>query len=320
MIKWEKMCWLWIWNKKRRREWRDEYRKCTHYYGRYIYGGQVGSDIISKVLNTGRPCMVMRFAGQEFYTSSCLFDQRDKKRVVFPEKTKRDICNLSGFFPNNDSFLTRFSSELLNNILPQADVIALWKPKGERDIIQTYNKTATLVDFDALGPNVESPSWTACLAGRKVLVIHPFAKTIESQYKKRKVLFRDSRILPDFELKTLRAIQGLGGLDNGRFSNWFEALNFMCRQIDQIDFDIALIGAGAYGMFLAQYVKQIGKQSVHTAGATQLLFGIKGHRWLHEQPEFAQRIFNEHWVFPLPEETPVTLDAIMRAEDCRCYW
>ena len=53
----------------------------------------------------------------------------------------------------------------------------------------------------------------------------------------------------------------------------------MKAQIDKEDFDICLIGAGAYGFPLAAYVKRKGKKAVHLGGALQLLFGIKGSRW-----------------------------------------
>ena len=94
-------------------------------------------------------------------------------------------------------------------------------------------------------------------------------------------------------------------------ADWFAARDSMKRQIDKIDFDIAIIGCGAYGMFLAQYVKSLGKKAVHTAGATQLLFGIKGERWIHEHPEIS-KAFNENWTFPLPADTPKNLNDIMK--------
>jgi hypothetical protein len=49
-----------------------------------------------------------------------------------------------------------------------------------------------------------------------------------------------------------------------------------------IDFDIAIIGCGAYSFPLAANVKRIGKNSVHLGGASQLLFGFswkKMVRW-----------------------------------------
>ena len=55
----------------------------------------------------------------------------------------------------------------------------------------------------------------------------------------------------------------------------------------KIDFDVAIIGCGAYGFPLAAKLKQAGKQAIHLAGATQLLFGIKGKRW--EEYQFQKR-------------------------------
>ena len=50
-------------------------------------------------------------------------------------------------------------------------------------------------------------------------------------------------------------------------------------RIKDVDFDIALIGAGAYGLPLTLYCKSLGKMALQTGGATQTLFGIMGKRW-----------------------------------------
>lgn len=320
MIQIERFCFLWIWNKKKRRAWREAYRIPMHYGDRYIYKGAAGSDIIEQKLRSGKPCMVSRFGLTELLAIVEFLKQKKHRHIRFPEERSHNMRALSGFYPPTDENLTRFSSEALQ-ILPDIDVFATWNFRStvEGRIIETYNKIATLVDLDALGPNVFAPSWTRALAGKKVLVIHPFSTTIEAQYKKRALLFKNPDILPEFELKTLRAVQGLGGMDNANYPDWFAARDSMKHQIDKIDFDIAIIGCGAYGMFLAQYVKSLGKQAVHTAGATQLLFGIKGERWIHEHPEIS-KAFNENWTFPLPADTPKNLNDIMRGEDCRCYW
>jgi len=68
-----------------------------------------------------------------------------------------------------------------------------------------------------------------------------------------------------------------------------------------IFFDVALVAGGAYGMFLANYIKERGKQAIHVAGALQLLFGIKGTRW--GEREF----MNEYWVHPSEEGKPKNL-------------
>ena len=62
--------------------------------------------------------------------------------------------------------------------------------------------------------------------------------------------------MPEFELKTLKAVQTIAGEKDERFSTWFEALEYMFEETMKIDFDIAIIGCGAYGMPLAAKLKK----------------------------------------------------------------
>ena len=158
--------------------------------------------------------------------------------------------------------------------------------------------------------------WSAALAGKKVLVIHPFESTIQEQYKRRELIFPNSEILPRFELKTLKAVQTLCGEKDERFDTWFEALDYMYEQALNIDFDVAIIGCGAYGMPLASKLKDAGKQAIHLGGATQLLFGIKGYRWENHYPTKIATFFNDAWVRPLAEEKPSNARTVEKG----CYW
>ena len=136
-----------------------------------------------------------------------------------------------------------------------------------------------------------------------MLVIHPFEESIRKQYSRRTVLFQNEKVLPPFDLLTLKAVQSLGSIhDRSRFQNWFEALNWMEEKVNSLTFDIALIGCGAYGLPLAAHVKRMGKKAVHLGGATQILFGIKGARW-EGIPEIS-KLFNEYWIRPAEEEKP----------------
>ena len=81
---------------------------------------------------------------------------------------------------------------------------------------------------------------------------------------------------------------------NGRFDNWFEALEWMKSEIDKVDFDVALLGCGAYGIPLQHYIRSLGKQSVYVGGGLQILFGIKGKRW-DNHPEISS-FYNDYWV------------------------
>ena len=82
----------------------------------------------------------------------------------------------------------------------------------------------------------------------------------------------------------------------------------------KIDFDVALIGCGAYGFPLAAKLKQAGKVTILMGGVTQMLFGIKGSRW--DTHPVASKLYNEHWVRPKPKERPVNADTVEGA----CYW
>jgi hypothetical protein len=144
-------------------------------------------------------------------------------------------------------------------------------------------------------------------------VIHPFVDSISKQYKKRELLFKDPSILPEFELLTLRAVQSLAGTPTP-FHSWFEALDSMKDQIDRLNFDVAIIGAGAYGLPLSAHVKACGKVAVHMGGSTQILFGIRGKRW-DDMPAFSDFI-NEHWIRPAAHEM---ITHAKKIED-GCYW
>ena len=55
----------------------------------------------------------------------------------------------------------------------------------------------------------------------------------------------------------------------------------MIKEIQMQEFDLCLIGCGAYGLPLAAAVKKMGKQAIHIGGSLQLLFKIKGKCWVN---------------------------------------
>ena len=85
-------------------------------------------------------------------------------------------------------------------------------------------------------------------------------------------------------------------------------------EIDKVDFDVALIGCGAYGMNLAAYCKRKGKIGIHMASYVQLLFGIYGVRW-EDDPKVKPYI-NEFWIRPSESEKPANFNSIEQG----CYW
>ena len=120
------------------------------------------------------------------------------------------------------------------------------------------------------------------MRGKRVLVVHPFAETIEKQYEKRTLLFKNPETLPQFEsLETIKAVQSIAG-NQTNFKDWFEALDYMEKEMDKCNYDIVILGCGAYGFPLAAYAKSQGKKAIYMGGVTQFLFGIKGKRYIEK--------------------------------------
>ena len=273
--------------------------------------GHDANKLIKKYLESDRPCMICRFGENELRTAIAYLNMQNGIKTNIRSILRMESFNLNeprvvnwmrdvaGFFPSNIKTLTEFSKLYLND-MKEADILGCWLAKETKVVDHLSNKLKT-VQLASLDPwNYETP-WTIALQNKKILVIHPFTETIKKQYKNRDLIFKNNNILPKFELLTLQAVQSAGG-NKTEFKTWFDALNYMCSEIDKINFDIALIGAGAYGFSLAAHIKRIGKKSVHLGGVSQLLFGIKGNRW--DETELAKKLYNEYWVRPLTKETP----------------
>jgi hypothetical protein len=250
--------------------------------------------------------MVCRFGSVELIATREMNKVLNKKKKFNPNDFKHMESN-AGFFPIDYANMKKFHTEMLN-AMQIIDVLGSWRL--EETYFKNKLKNSIKIQLSDLFPPNHNPPWTNSLKNKKVLVIHPFEKTIQSQYKKHEKLFEDKDLLPKFELKTIKAVQSIGG--NKKFKDWFEALNYMKKKINSVDFDIALIGCGAYGLPLAAHVKKIGKQAIHLGGSTQLLFGIKGKRWDEIYPD----LYNKYWVRPLEEERP---KLYKKVED-GCYW
>lgn len=239
--------------------------------------------------------------------------RKNKKiRINYYYNLKKTMSNNAGFFPTNDKYLDDFSKLYLDS-LENVDVIGVWHNPNENKIIEKFSRKAELVPLRALEPYYFENPWSMGLLNKKVLVIHPFEESIRKQYNKREKLFKNKEILPKFELLTIKAIQTIAN-NNLDYENWFQALEYMKREIDKKEFDIAIIGAGAYGLPLASYIKSIGKKAIHIGGATQILFGIKGKRW--DGHEIISKLFNEHWERPSENEK---IKNNNKVED-GCYW
>lgn len=296
---------------------------------RYHYNGDVVRhstlDVQQRIkdyLSSDKPCMIARFGSVELqsvvdylYPAKCSnvvpFLSGKVPSWGYAPSTIRTMHINAGFFPPTERMLNCFG-QLMVDCMKEVDLLGSWRP--EEEMVMKYMPNVTRVPLPDLEPYYFNNPWTTALEGKRVLVIHPFENTIRKQHARLDKLFADKQMAPRYELLTIKAIQSIAGNKPESFNDWFEALDWMKKGIDKLDFDIAIIGCGAYGFPLAAYVKQIGKKAIHLGGAVQYLFGIRSNA--AEQNPHLKSIMNECWVYPSQEETP---KGIEKVEDSR-YW
>lgn len=291
---------------------------------------QEAANYIYERLNSKKPLMISRFGSVELDAINMCLALKEKsicKRIknfiedkyddfMFSQSKIAALKNNAGFFDADRKKLDLFTDLYLKS-MTDIDILGSWHYK-EKYVSQYMPIDVKKIPLWFLEPYFfDKPAWSRVLTGKKVLVVHPFTETIKKQYKKRDKLFHNPDILPIFELKTIKAVQTIAG-ETTNFNSWFDALEYMKNEISKVvDFDICIIGCGAYGLPLASYVKSLGRQAIHLGGATQILFGIRGKRWEEGYgTEFYQKMMNEYWVRPSIDEIPKNKNLVEEG----CYW
>lgn len=266
---------------------------------------------ISDMLHSKEPFMISRFGSTELQTL-CYVKYFP---LLWPLKRRiwHIISNNSGFFPVSFENLRLFYDRYKEDS-KEIDVLVSWRV--EELFIKNWIKNTVKIDKSILdGFYMQFKPWTQALTGKKILVVHPFADTIQAQYQKnRKFLFTHNGALPEFAtLEIVKAVQSIAG-NVVDFDTWFDALDSMKIEIDKCDYDVALLGCGAYGLPLAAHIKRSGKQAIHMGGILQLLFGILGKRYLNNNN--IKSIVNEYFTFPNINERPANSEHV----EGGCYW
>lgn len=277
----------------------------TRHRSAKIAGGEDANRLIADMIRAGEPAAIGKIGSSECWTLAWHLRLKRFYKYTWtsPSFGELDLAEQSGVFPNSEEMFRQFSEAYLKK-LPLLDLCAVWYNPGESQVLSRLCPRAKRIEIKALDPFFFSPPWTATLAGKKVVVVHPFEESIRQQYARRREVWRDfPGVLPEFELRTIRAPYGFSMND---FSNWLAMLRWLevelerCR--DTEGFDVALIGCGAAGIPLAAHAKELGGIGIHLGGSLQLLFGIRGKRW-DVRPEY-QRFFNESWSRASSTETP----------------
>ena len=147
---------------------------------------------------------------------------------------------------------------------------------------------------------------------KKVLVISSFDGLIKSQV----ISGNLNKIYENFphiiKLDTLKFPYCFH--NNGPHENYFETLDAVFEQVKQIDFDIAILGCGAYGHMMCHKIDtELKKDAIYVGGSIQTLFGIISSR----EKEHGKIKYNDYWISEIPlEYRPTNYKQIENG----CYW
>ncbi len=291
---------------------------------RQIHFGNKANEVLKNKILEGRPFCALRLGNTEGilvdnYISNILEDKKE-----YSDFALEYAFNACGFFVPSDSStkiiidcLDRFVQTQLDGF-KNADIMMMWGACRMEAVLANHFAKADCdnIDYFSLIPYVSGyEPWTKALAGKKVLVVTNVPNSVEYQYKrKEKISPYIESTLPDFTLITYRMLQTCQQ-DRGGFNSWFEALEKVKKDILAIDFDIAIVGAGFYGVPICDAIKKSGRSAIEMCGLTSFIFGVAGKRFIKDEKDFYSQYMTDAWIRPF-DEKPSWYTQV----EGGCYW
>lgn len=291
---------------------KKRYRKL----GKRIDTPQVGNNKIADAIRLGKPGAFGKIGANECKALSIRFGY-DRLLGEDPWAALRyDGRYKGGIFPDSDEVLSRFADEY-SILLREMDLLGVWFNRNEARIIHRFAMDSLLAPMQCLEPFYFDDPWSGRLHGKKVLVVHPFVETIAQQMAKRERIWpHNPDILPAMDVRFLRVPQNAAVMAPW-FPDWFSTLEYLRKELRHIDFDVAVVGAGAWSIPLVVEARRLGKIGVHMGGGTQIWFGVFGGRW--KDHSWIAQCWNDSWTYVLPSERPPE-DRIAKVPGVDQYW
>lgn len=158
------------------------------------------------------------------------------------------------------------------------------------------------------------------LAGKTILLVSPFCNEMMDQYaSKSKVLFSDGP-MPNFTLKGLKTYVTYNDMRDTTsvfpHTSTLETIEVLKQRMNEIDFDVALLGCGLYTNPLGFHAKCLGKKAIYMGGALQVYFGVLGNRYR----KVHHRIPLQKHLCICPRTPPPNVFKLQGREAIQAYW
>ncbi len=273
---------------------------------------------LKDLINSNKPFVISRLGSEIIPSLHFLYNNN----FIVPEY----IVNNAGIYSQSNTkiedFLTYY--KVYYNAIDKSDAIAIFKfltHISNEENFFVKNKKKPGLSYKVLEPFYSimenDVPWTHLLKDKKVLVISPFVVSFIKQLNNKFKMFKHQDIfLPEQRFIFYKSFNTSS--QNYLHKNWIETFSIMCSEIEKLDFDIALVSCGGYGMPLCDFIKEkLNKSAIYIGGGMQLLFGVIGKRW--DNDVNIQKIIKENdcvFIRPSEEET------IKNASNVEggCYW
>lgn len=246
------------------------------------YSIEQSNNFIIDLLNKGRPFLISRVGHDIAVVAVDVY----KDRIPNPINI-RDMATYDGIYCQNYSHVLEYAKQY-NNGIANSDALACFPTLS--CTVASQNTYLEIFNLPSLHNRVLEPfycslegliPWTRYLQNKTILIISPFTESFKKQRKNGFTIFKnknDQVFESTQKFIFYKSFNTLVG--NHIHRNWEETLNIMRDDIAKLDFDIAFLGCGGYGIPLCNFIKSdLKKSAIYIGGGLQLLFGVMGKRW-----------------------------------------
>ena len=277
-----------------------------------------GGGVLSQRIYSGAPFVAGKLGTSELDALLWFVTQ---KGAPFPRDIRRNMMINAGLFSSEiiegSDCVYEWCKYMIEN-LHLMDEIAMWnpiKPLDERIFIERFvpqvKKYLPLRSLEPFYQDLPENRWSLAIE-TPFCAVSPFVETIENQWPKRDRLFPILLWSPKATF--------CGGVCAGYsplicdkeeicawpahvlVEGWWGGVNHIVDACVATGAKFAFVGAGALSLPVCFELKKRGISAIHTGGGTQIIFGIRGRRWLSHS--VISQFFNEHWTSPLESEIP----------------
>ncbi len=279
--------------------------------------------LIHRLLSSPNPHMIGRIAGVELKVAYYVLEQSHRIK----DQDLIELENNAGIHITSNESLKEYATRLIE-AYDACSAIGTWETSGKvyevtgvgQDFIIRRTPHLPKISALALEPYYLPPtdfSWMTALKGKRILILHPFIHTIQKQLEYLKDIFPDRDWFEGCSFQLVCPPFTLAGNHGNRDwkDHYEQCIGTLRAEYEKHPFDVALIGAGGYGMLLSHFLhKELGVSTIYVGGALQLFFGIIGKRWFTNKRVMG--LVNDSWTRPLKEDQPSEFQRVERG----CYW